>query len=73
LGSAAAMSLWSPPERRAELYAAWLLVPFTTLGLAAFLAAPLVASTSAAVALGSAGLMTVLLTFVVSRTSAPRR
>lgn len=70
LGSAAAMSLWAPPERRAELYAAWLLVPFTTLGLSAFLAAPLVASTSVAFALLGAGVLTVGLTALVRHTAA---
>lgn len=72
LGSAASLATWAPAERRAELYAAWLLVPFTTLGASAFLAAPLLASTSLITVLLSAGAVTALATVLVA-TIARRR
>lgn len=72
LGSASAMSGWAPPDRRGEIYAAWLLVPFSTLGLAAFLAAPLLASTSLTAVLLSVAAVTGAATGVVALTvSAP--
>lgn len=69
LGSAAAMAGWAPADRRAELYAAWLLVPFTTLGASAFLAAPLLAATSAVTVLVAAGGVTAVATALVHATA----
>lgn len=68
LGSATSLASWSPPERRGELYAAWLLVPFTTLGASAFLAAPVLASTSLVTVLLSAAAVTALATATVAAT-----
>lgn len=70
LGSASAMSGWAPPDRRAEIYAAWLLVPFTTLGLSAFLAAPLLTSTSLTTVLLSVAAFTAAATTTVALTLA---
>lgn len=73
LGSAKSLAVWSPADRRAELYAAWLLVPFTALGASAFLAGPLLASTSLLVVLGSAAAVSATCTGVVVAASRERR
>lgn len=66
LGSAASLATWCPPARRAELYAAWLLVPFTVLGASAFSAGPLLASTSLLVVVACAATFSALATVVVA-------
>lgn len=68
LGSAASLATWAPAHRRAELYAAWLLVPFTTLGASAFVAAPVLASTSLVTVLLGAGAVTALATVLAATT-----
>lgn len=73
LGSAGSLALWSPADRRGELYAAWLLVPFTALGTSAFLAGPLLASTSLLTVMLSAATATAACTVVVALASLPTR
>lgn len=70
LGSAGSLAQWCPPDRRGELYAAWLLVPFTVLGTSAILAGPLLASTSPLTVLLVAAAVTFVATWVVHRTAA---
>lgn len=61
LGSAALVGDFSPTNRRAELYSAYLVIAFGALGLTALGSGPIIAASSVPVVLGLASAMCLLL------------